>query len=629
MPNKVYVNGQSILLDPSQTIGKGGEADIYAVSVPTLGMRAVKVYKPPDHPDLVGQPLEQRIAKRRIEEHQGKLKAFPKNLPPRVIVPLELVTDKTGQKIVGYTMRHLTDVEVLMRYGERNFREAGVSNETVVAIFKDLHQTVSGIHQAGVVIGDFNDLNELVRGVETYLVDADSFQFDGFLCMAYTMRFVDPLLCDPNDSCPILVKPHTPESDWYAYAVMFMRSLIFVDPYGGVYVPKDKTKRISHASRPLHRITIFDPEVRYPKPATPYVVLPDDLLQFFHQQFEKDERGEFPLILLEKLRWTKCRLCGTEHARSVCPICATVTPVLERKVTIIRGQVTATRIFSTPGLIVFAAVQGGKLRYLYCEDDQLKREDDLLVAKIQLDPHFRFRIKGKDTLIAKGRQMYAFSSDRLEPEKTVIDTFGTLPMFDANKEHGYWLQNGRLMRDNRFGPERIGDVLEGQTLFWVGEKFGFGIYRAGGLSVAFVFDAERRGINDSVELSPIRGQLVDSTCFFANERCWFIVSMRDGAKTVNQCSVILANGRIEATAETEEGDGSWLGTVRGKCAVGNFLLAATDNGLVRLEVVNGRIEITKEFPDTEPFVNSGVHLFPSQDGLYVVDRKEVRLLTLQ
>ena len=147
----------------------------------------------------------------------------------------------------------------------------------VLQIFKDLHGTVMGIHGKQVVIGDFNDLNVLVKGTEAYMVDADSFQFGRFPCRVFTARFVDPLLCDPKSHSPMLVKPHNSESDWYAYAVMLMQCLLYVDPYGGVYIPKDRAKKIPHPQRPLKRVTIFNPEVRYPKPAVHYNVLPDDL----------------------------------------------------------------------------------------------------------------------------------------------------------------------------------------------------------------------------------------------------------------------------------------------------------------------------------------------------------------
>ncbi len=106
-------------LRPADVIGKGGEADIYM-----KGSQAFKIFKPPGHPDL-GTVQERMAAQERIAEHQRKLPAFPKNLPPRVMAPGELVRDKHGL-IAGYEMHYLDQVEVLLRYGERSFRDQGV-----------------------------------------------------------------------------------------------------------------------------------------------------------------------------------------------------------------------------------------------------------------------------------------------------------------------------------------------------------------------------------------------------------------------------------------------------------------------------------------------------------------------
>ena len=190
----VYIQGKRVRLNPSQSIGKGGEADVFSPD----GQNAIKIFKPPNHPDFQGLPHEQQAAEIRIAEHQQKLRAFPKGLPSRVIVPEHLATDHSGQRVVGYQMRFQTPTEVLLRYGERVFRQAGISNEMIVKIFLDLHQTVTGIHQSRVVIGDFNDLNILVQDTAAYIIDADSFQFGRWLSKMFTGKFVDPLLCDPR-----------------------------------------------------------------------------------------------------------------------------------------------------------------------------------------------------------------------------------------------------------------------------------------------------------------------------------------------------------------------------------------------------------------------------------------------
>jgi len=615
----VYLNGKQYRLNPADSIGKGGEADIFA-----KGNMAFKVFKQPNHPDFRGFPHEQQAAKIRIAEHQTKLPAFPKNLPGRVVAPHGILTNKNGKEVVGYVMPFLKGCEVLLKYSDRSYRQAGVSNEDVIEVFKDLHATVKGIHRAGAIIGDFNDLNIMIKGDEAHIIDADSFQYGGFLCHLFTERFVDPLLCDPNETRPILTRSHNEGSDWYAYAIMLMQSLLYVGPYGGIYKPKDKSKRVKQGERPLKRITVFNSEVKYPKPATHYDVLPDDMLQHFHLLFQEDKRGEYPENLLD-IRWTTCIKCGTIHAKRVCPGCATYSPMAV--VETIRGNIKCVRVFQTPGLIIYSTVQNDKLRYLYHKDNRFIRENEVEVVKGSLSPTMRFRIKGKETLIGSNGQFVSIVPGG-QPSKVAVDSLNMLTLFDSNGNHKYWSYDGQLFRDERVGPKYIGDVLRGQTLFWVGPKFGFGFYRAGNINVGFLFNADKGGINDTVKMPIIPGQLIDATCYFAGDWAWFFYSTREKGQTINRCVIIKSDGRVGDSAIGIEGDGTWLGRIRGKAAAGNFLFAATDDGIVRVEPGGGMLDVAKEFPDTEPFVDSGCHLLVSKNGLYVVSKHEIRLLTI-
>lgn len=614
---ELYLNGKKIRLKPSQAIGKGGEADIY-----DLGQgQALKLFKQPDHPDYKLSVEQQQAAKERLAEHQSKLRLFPRSLPSRVIRPQEFVTDAAGHKIFGYTMQRVQDATVLMKYSDRNFRQSGISHQTVVEIFRDLHTTVSRIHKTGTLIGDFNDLNILVKDTEAYLIDADSFQFSTFPCRVFTARFVDPLLCDPQATKPVLFHPYTLFSDWYAFTTILMQCLLFVNPYGGIYRPQDPANRIPHDARPLHRITVFHPEVQYPKPALSYKVLPDELLHYFCQVFEQDKRGEFPRQLLEHLQWTKCLTCGKEHARNHCPDCRPGQFPVQTLTQIVRGTVTATRIFFTEGIILFTTLQGEKLRWIYHENGEFKREDTSTILSGSLDPQLKFRIQGKSTLLGKQSQVITLTPGQ-NPGRLAAETF------DANRFSRYWIASGQLLRDGVLGPEYIGDVLAGQTQFWIGESFGFGFYVAGNLNVAFVFDVHRKGICDWVKLPPISGQCIDSTCTFSQQYAWFLWATEEQGKTFNQCAVIQPNGEVVATRKTEANDGSWLGTIHGKCAAENFLLAATDDGIVRVEVQQHQLVKTKEFPDTESFVDSSCHLFATQEGLYSVKQQEIMFLKI-
>lgn len=628
MSGEVYINGKRFRLDPANAIGKGGEADVYKIDPRTV----VKVFKQPDHPDVAGNPQEEKAARHRIKEHQKKLKAFPSLGSAKVIVPLALATDQTGSEILGYTMDFLGKSEVLLHWSERTYREREkLDNNRALDLFQGLHWTLKNLHGAQVVIGDFNDLNVLVQEEkDAWLIDADSMQFGPFLCRVYTEKFVDPLLCDPKESRPMLVKPHNANSDWYAFSVMLWKALLLCDPYGGIYKPARRGNDVLHAARPLHRITVFDKDVKYPKPAIPCDRLPDELMEHFSQVFKEDKRGEFPVMLLNHFRWTKCTSCQTEHGRPTCPVCKKAAPEAVKAKIEVRGKVTSTRIFKTSGEIVFAAWQDGELKWLSREGTEYYRETRSSFSAGNEKPS-RFRIHGRDTLVGVGNKMHIVTPRNhpgKEQEWLNVDCYGNLPIFDANHARFFWIQNGALNRHTDIGPERIGGVLENQTLFWVGSSFGFGFYRAGQLSMAFVFDTDRGRLDDSVKLPPMKGNLVDSTAYFAGDLCWFFVSLKETSRIVNRCVLVKRDGSVQAISEADQGDGSWLGEIRGKCAAGKYLFSVTDDGIVRLEASAGAIKKTAEYPDTEPFVHTGCYLHPAKDGLHVVDRSEIRLIKI-
>jgi hypothetical protein len=630
----VYLNQQKIKLSPQQSIGKGGEAEVFRLK-PGI---ALKLFKTPTHPDFKGLSQAQQMAQERLAIHQSKLRQFPTHLPSRVIAPQSLVTDRQGKQIFGYTMPLLDNTEVLLRYSNRAFRQT-VEAQTVVEIFQDLHSTVSKLHRSQVVIGDFNDLNVLVKGTEAYLIDADSFQFGSYPCRMFTARFVDPVLCDPQANQPLLQQPHTANSDWYAFTVMLMQCLLFVDPYGGLHKPQDPHQRVPQAARALKRITVFHPEVRYPKPALPYGYLPDELLHHFHEVFQQDWRGRFPNTLLNNLRWTTCTRCGVDHARTTCPACSHTSPGAKLSTTVVRGQVIATRLFQTEGVILHAREIQGTLRWVYWEHGKFKQEDGQVLLTGNRLPYTRWRIQADKTLLGSHQTVVTFPPEASN-HPLATDSYRQVTQFDVNDRHCYWIAQGHLLRDHHRGPVLgslvMGEVLSGgQTRFWVGPAFGLGFYQAGGLKVAFVFDAERPGINDRVLLPAWQGELVQASCTFSRDYGWLFLTIHQQGQMHYHCVVIGANGQVLAAAQTTDQD-SWLTTLVvastadpcPHCAVNHFLLAATDDGIVRIEVQQGQLCQTKVFPGTESFVEAGYQLLAGQDGLFVVSPHQIQWLKL-
>ncbi|HSP78545.1 MAG TPA: hypothetical protein VLQ93_08460, partial [Myxococcaceae bacterium] len=256
-----------------------------------------------------------------------------------------------------------------------------------------------------------------------------------------------------------------------------------------------------------------------------------------------------------------------------------------------------------------------------------RREDGTPVLQGALEPALHWALQGDVTLVGRGGELVVLAPGR-GAERLGVDAPEGRPAFATNTRHRYWAHAGALWRDGAFAPERLGEVLAGQTRLFVGPRFGLGFHRAGALRGAFVFDAERPGLKDGLALPWPSGRLVDAEAVFDGALCWLFLAEERGGRTVHHCVVVGAEGSVKASASGEAGDGSWLGSLRGRCAAGEALFAATDAGLVRVEPRQGRLEVVREFPDTEPFVDAGCQLFLSRHGLTVVRRQDVVALRM-
>jgi tRNA A-37 threonylcarbamoyl transferase component Bud32 len=619
----VYVNGQCVHLGIKNFIDKGGEAEIYMIG----RKYALKLFKGPDHPDFRGNPAAQKGARARLDEHQKKIFQFPKNLPPEVMAPIWPAFDKRQGKLVGYTMAYVSKATPLMRLADRRYRALGIGPQTVVAIFKHLHETLLRLHQKNMVIGDFNDLNVLFKNSRVYLIDTDSYQFNGFICHMYTTRFIDPLVCASHSRALVPEKPFCESTDWYAFCIMFMQSLLFVDPYGGIFRPQKGANVVAHPARPLHRITVFHPQVRYPKQAQPLAGLPDDLRQYFQAVFEKDVRGVFPKKLLDNMNWIACPACGTHHGRKNCPTCRKAKKKCLKLTIIVKGKLKVEQIFQTRGVILAADYHQDRLIWLYHHTGAFYREGPHKIANGDLAPLMNFKIMARRTLMAQNGRLLILTPD--QPIKSLaVDECQNAAAFDVNAGHYYWLQNGRLLRNSQLGPEFIGNVIEGHTRFWMGPRFGLGFYTAGHLTVGFVFDARHLGVNDTVRLSFLNGKLIDAAAVFSDDYGWLFTAVKHGGRVVHQCHVIGKNGDVQAMAQGVAGDGGWLSTLQGKAGFGRHLLAPTEDGILRLECKDSSLNITRRYPDTQSFVDGFCRLLPSPAGLYVIKNNRIDLMQL-
>jgi hypothetical protein len=149
------------------------------------------------------------------------------------------------------------------------------------------------------------------------------------------------------------------------------------------------------------------------------------------------------------------------------------------------------------------------------------------------------------------------------------------------------------------------------------------------MNVFFLFHHDINGINDGIKIPKITGTLIDAQCAFTKDLVWFFYTVEEKGKIFNYCNVIKSNGNLIASANEEKDSDSWLGNIRGKLAIGNFIFSANDEGIVRSEIIGDKIEETKKFPDAEPFVNSNSRLYQGSGGILAVNSNRIILLNMK
>lgn len=579
----VYLAGQRHRLSDADLLGEGGEARVFR-----LGQLALKLFHAP------------------TIEKVKKLEQFPRSLPPAVLAPTDLVKGRGGE-VLGYAMPLVSGGEVFARLASRKWREGAVSNLELGQLFVQVHQTLTALHQQGVVVGDLNDGNLLFAGRHVHFIDVDSLQFGAFPCPVGHERFLDPRLYGID----LAQGPRfTPGSDWYAFAVMLFSSLLYVHPFGGTHATLGTLLRRAEA-----RHSVLRSDVTLPRLALKPDVLPDDLTHWFHAVFEKDSRHEFPRQLLE-LSWHTCQ-CGTEHARTACPRCHSLGPLVTRQVLRANGRATARTAFETSGRVLTATMQGG-LRYVYEEAGVVRREDGALVQSGPAQANTLFAVQGQSTWVVTAQGHASRVVQGRAVERAQSEVVGTTPVFGASAHAAYRVEAGWLCEQVTGG--RVGQVLEGQTRIWVGPRLGLGFYRVGGLTVAFLFRSGKAGLKQ-VDGINWRGRLVEADAVFDAGHALLSVVVELGGTEVVHRWLMDEAGTVVARAQ---------GGARGHAALlGGRVVLGTDGGLVALKNDHGSLVEAVGFPDTQPFVSAGDELLPNPDGsLWVVGARDIMQLTL-
>jgi hypothetical protein len=186
--------------------------------------------------------------------------------------------------------------------------------------------------------------------------------------------------------------------------------------------------------------------------------------------------------------------------------------------------------------------------------------------------------------------------------------------------YGLTIAGGAMWRATRIGPERVGSVLPGLTRAWASPKFGIGFYRAGGYAVGFVFDPRRGTLDDRVALPRLRGQLVDSYAICGDDRAWLFFTTAERGRLVTTCMVVARDARVLACEELA--DAPWTAGAAGACAAGGHLFVPTEDGVVRVELTNGALAVTRVFAETAGLVGAADQLALHATGLDAIRRAD-------
>ncbi len=617
---QVLINNRRVNLGERDVLGSGGEAVVFKHK-----NWAVKIYH---------DPTPARAAKL-----LGLLQ-FSASLPAEVIAPRQPVFDLTGQQIVGFTMETVPPQMLpLSNLRNRALRaNYGFNNRQVAELFLAIHPLLTRLHAAGLVIGDFNELNLLFEAARPVFIDVDSYQFGPYACPVATEACLDPRLYGLD----LAAKPvFRPEHDWYSFAVLLFRSLLLAHPYGGTH---QKVKKLT--DRAGQGLFVLASEITYPKIALTPWLLSDELLEVFQGIFTGQKREIFPLAVLGSFvqGLQECTTCREwfPASRRTCPLCQPPTSFCFTSPVQVPG-LQAGEWLAAGGEIVASYTTGDKI-YL------LARVGDRAVV-------YLVKGKGQHTRAELFRWLpgasYAFMEDalvvnpagsgellllRLENTgrvtpllRTTTGHFEGRAVFAATARYLYRLAGGMLMQgelqDGHLLERPLSAVLEDQTCF---EAFreGAGEFVAGFSRVFknyewFCLDKAGRSALRVTPLEPDETLLGYSFKPGRPERL-LIRQTRQAGLDYLRLDVFSNEGKMLLAKRLPAGEtDSFESREKGLFQAG-VLVWPGGKGLLKENLSQGkRAEIA-----ADPYLNAATHLLAHRDGLLAVTGNRLWKLTL-
>lgn len=622
--SRVLLNGVPVNLDPNKVVGKpGGEGTVYRVSFPGPRLQtqetAVKVY----------HTLPTVLRRRKLE---SLIQLTPK-LPPEVVAPEQLAYSESGAHCVGFSMRLLIGgYQKLEMLFSRKYRETNdISTRDVIDLFLKLRRALNALHQNQILVGDLNPFNELFKGLEIALIDADSFQFGPFPCEVAMEGFLNPRLYGVDLSQKPVFRP---EDDDYAYDTLLFNALLLVHPYGGAH---RQVRTVTQRAKA--RIPVFGKDVIFPVSAYPLELLTDELLQVFDNAFTKGQIEAPETKLLENYRsiLIGCSTCGLwyPHHLTECPGCQAVNRMIVRLGTAVkavrstelmnvRGKVLALRVLGTT---LYAVAREKGLAVVYIKES-LKSARTLVLGQAINGARYDFF----------GGVYLAVCEEPYQPEAalSIFDLSGKGPVlvtttltesyagnaavFRGSAKFLYRVFGGHLLRGqilfgNKLVEEAVASVTDHQAWFdsAPAAEVACGFYQVFSRYEWFLV---RKTAQDRIDLPSLENgeALLDHSVRFAHNS--LLILRRTEIKGISYCRLdVVSSETAEVTGSRRVKilDEPHLAQIHTPAFAGGTLLLPTDtDGLLAEGAVSGK---QRFFADTKPFVDATSRVYSFEDGI--------------
>jgi hypothetical protein len=198
-----------------------------------------------------------------------------------VIIPSKSIYDPSNNQRIGFGMRYVKDTEFLCKLFVANFKAQNkISPQMIVALVKSMQETLISIHEKGIIVGDYNEMNFLVdKGFSIpYYIDTDSYQTPSYKCNA---------IMDSVRDRTLPMGDFTEFSDWYSWAIVTFQLYTGIHPYKGKH-PHYKMNDLD--GRMTNNISVFDKDVAVPKFVN-FTGIPKAHLEWYKKVFIDGERS--------------------------------------------------------------------------------------------------------------------------------------------------------------------------------------------------------------------------------------------------------------------------------------------------------------------------------------------------